>query len=505
MGAENYNLKKEIKQFEQHLETKDQELDVLQKKTQADSVELMTLRRACQIQKDDLYKFELKLESSMEQLEQLQTAVQDAKDEVTKEFQEKITERENEMEKEKQIMKDRLHEVLSNEANLLNRIKSLESDEGYGRAEVDKALAKEREISELNQHLQYNVECLDRELQNALQVIETQKGQVKVVRDENDLAKIVEQEESIDNLQQELGYVKKELIEARANKSASDDKLSHVQDKIETMQNNINSLSDEGTRFKKVITNLEESLEIKTTEAQHLTELVAKMESSSSSDEMNKVQIADLKTELAKAEENLKIRTDELLQSKKDLRVKDEEIQQREIEISCLRGQATNLQDDLDILKQRMSKTQNDLNLSMGENERLSEELTRQQALYTELKKMRGRGEEMDMLQELEQDSREAQKHIVSLEHELGNQSLQIESLTEEKIRLLREVAQLKATGNGNVDVSGSTNNTATTGGYYYTSPAPPVTTSGGNTNSQILSGSQLVPKSRQTEPFQML
>ena len=78
----------------------------------------------------------------MEQLEQLQTAVKDAKDEVTKEFQEKITERENEMEKEKQIMKDRLHEVLSNEANLLNRIKSLESDEGYGQAEVDKALAK---------------------------------------------------------------------------------------------------------------------------------------------------------------------------------------------------------------------------------------------------------------------------------------------------------------------------------------------------------------------------
>ena len=48
---------------------------------------------------------------------------------------------------------------------------------------------------------------------------------------------------------QELGYVKKELIEARANKSASDDKLSHVQDKIETMQNNINSLSDEGKIF----------------------------------------------------------------------------------------------------------------------------------------------------------------------------------------------------------------------------------------------------------------
>ena len=55
--------------------------------------------------------------------------------------------------------------------------------------------------------------------------------------------------------------------------------------------------------------------------------------------------IDDLKTELAKAEENLKIRTDELLQSKKDLRVKDEEIQQREIEISCLRGQVSIIMD----------------------------------------------------------------------------------------------------------------------------------------------------------------
>ena len=117
---------------------------------------------------------------------------------------------------------------------------------GYGRAEIDKALAKEREVIEQNQQLQYRVECLENELQDALQVIEQQKGQVKVVRDENDLAKIAEQEEAINNLQSELAYVKKELIEARAHKSASDDKLSTVQDKIETMQNNINSLSDEG-------------------------------------------------------------------------------------------------------------------------------------------------------------------------------------------------------------------------------------------------------------------
>ena len=53
--------------------------------------------------------------------------------------------------------------------------------------------------------------------------------------------------------------------------------------------------------------------------------------------------------------------------------------------------------------RERLANSQNSLNLNMGEKERLAEELTRQQALYTELKKMRGRGEEMDMLQQLEQ------------------------------------------------------------------------------------------------------
>ena len=87
----------------------------------------------------------------------------------------------------------------------------------------------------------------------------------------------------------------------------------------------------------------------------HYQDLVAKMEATPGQDEMNKVQIADLKHELSKAEENLKIRTEELLQSKKDLRLKDEEIQQREIDISCLRGQVNQvlevLEDDDDTLE----------------------------------------------------------------------------------------------------------------------------------------------------------
>ena len=36
LGTENHNLKKELKQLEQTVENKDQELDVLQKKTQGE-------------------------------------------------------------------------------------------------------------------------------------------------------------------------------------------------------------------------------------------------------------------------------------------------------------------------------------------------------------------------------------------------------------------------------------------------------------------------------------
>ena len=62
------------------------------------------------------------------------------------------------------FIKERLHDVLSNEENLLNRIKSMESEEAYGRTEVDKVLAKERDLTEMNQRLQYRVECLEGKL-----------------------------------------------------------------------------------------------------------------------------------------------------------------------------------------------------------------------------------------------------------------------------------------------------------------------------------------------------
>ena len=75
-------------------------------------------------------------------------------------------------------------------------------------------------------------------------------------------------------------------------------------------------------------------------------------------------------------------------------------------ELDSLKSQADNImavQEEVQDLRQRLANLQNELNLSMGENERLVDELSRQQTLYAELKKMRGRGEEMDMLQQFKQ------------------------------------------------------------------------------------------------------
>ena len=43
-----------------------------------------------------------------------------------------------------------------------------------------------------------------------------------------------------------MNYIKHELIEARSHKAASDDELGNVKGQMETLQNNITSLSEEG-------------------------------------------------------------------------------------------------------------------------------------------------------------------------------------------------------------------------------------------------------------------
>ena len=80
----------------------------------------------------------------------------------------------------------------------------------------------------------------------------------------------------------------------------------------------------------------------------------------------------------------------------------------------------------------------------------------------------------------------------MDLEQELGHQCDQLETLTEEKLRLMRELAQLRATVRQQEEASGAGGR-----GYYYTSspqttsatakPLSPVTSTTANAN--------LVPK----------
>ena len=77
-------------------------------------------------------------------------------------------------------------------------------------------------------------------------VIEEQSAQVVIQRAPEDIELIQEQEQTIAKLQEDVNYIKQELIEARSHKAASDDELGNVKGQLETLQNNITSLSDEG-------------------------------------------------------------------------------------------------------------------------------------------------------------------------------------------------------------------------------------------------------------------
>ena len=68
-----------------------------------------------------------------------------------------------------------------------------------------------------------------------------------IQRAPEDIELIQEQEQTIAKLQEDVNYIKQELIEARSHKAASDDELGNVKGQLETLQNNITSLSDEGT------------------------------------------------------------------------------------------------------------------------------------------------------------------------------------------------------------------------------------------------------------------
>ena len=81
-------------------------------------------------------------------------------------------------------------------------------------------------------------------------MIEEQSSQVVIQRSDEDIEQIAQQEQMIAKLHEDVSYIKHELIEARSHKAASDDELGNVKGQLETLQNQITSLSEEGNKFK---------------------------------------------------------------------------------------------------------------------------------------------------------------------------------------------------------------------------------------------------------------
>ncbi len=161
-------------------------------------------------------------------------------------------------------------------------------------------------MTETQQRLKFRVETLEEELSAAHaqygDLRATMEERDRTVRAPEDVQRIGELEQEVAKAQDEASYLRQELIEARARKSASDDELGTVRGKLETLQNTITSLSEEGTAFRTQIGELNKQLDARTREVTHLQELVARMEASATDDEVIRTQMEDLRTEVANSE-----------------------------------------------------------------------------------------------------------------------------------------------------------------------------------------------------------
>lgn len=312
-------LTKKIHDLEQVIADSDRLNGEANQKLKEDAVEIVTLRKACQLQKKDIEQLEQKVQDLQDEMYHNRLEADEKytnklssfdkeKKEMKEEFEGELRKQEEVFMEERTKIKEQLHEVTSNEINLLNRIKCLEAEEGYSHAEVEKILVKEREMNEAHQEMQYKIECLQDELTKAKDTIEEQKSQVVIQRDPEDLQMIEAQQGEMKQLAEEIGYLKQELIDARAMKSASDDELDTVRGKVETLENNVAALSNEGQSLRKTINDLEDVLGERNQELNHLRQLVDKMEASATNDDVIRTEIQDLRNELLSAEGKLSLK-----------------------------------------------------------------------------------------------------------------------------------------------------------------------------------------------------
>ena len=219
-----------------------------------------------------------------------------------------------------------------------------------------------------------------------------------VARSEEDVKLIDEQAEQLVKLKGEVSYYKQELIDARSRKAAAEDELNTVKGTVETINNSSKALSTEIEGLNETIKMLNKKLEEETARASHLESLVAAMEAEPGVEAKSKVEISDLKTELASSQAELKAKIEEILVIKDRVRQEQEVVQQRDIEISSLRGKLQFSEEELELVKTQsgdisgleaeINSLRNKLNYEMGElevsrsdNTKLSGELQQQQVI----------------------------------------------------------------------------------------------------------------------------
>ena len=143
---------------------------------------------------------------------------------------------------------------------------------------------------------------------------------------------------------------------------------------------------------------LNNKLEEEKARANHLDSLVAAMEAQPGVEAQSKVEITDLKTELATSQAELKAKIEEILGIKDKVRLEQEVVQQRDIEISSLNGKLQFMEEELELVKTQtgdsaglqaeINQLRNKLNHELGEleearsdNTKLSTELQQQQVI----------------------------------------------------------------------------------------------------------------------------
>ena len=131
-------------------------------KQERDATEIAKLRLLVDTQNNDIANLEAALNDTQNELERTQADTSaDTENErriqnIKLHYEDQIKELENFYVSEESKMKQKLEDATINESNLLDRIKTLESETGYAQAEVEKIVVKEScefEYKQVNRHL----------------------------------------------------------------------------------------------------------------------------------------------------------------------------------------------------------------------------------------------------------------------------------------------------------------------------------------------------------------